>query len=218
MKRLLRSTTGAGAAEFALVLPVLLMLLFGIIDGGRLLWETNRAEKATQVGARMAIVTESLSPGLRDADYAGSTSGGTVIEAGANIPIGALGTIVCDSKECRCEAQPCPSMGTYNSAAFTALVTRMQKIYPQLTAANVQVRYSGSGLGSAGDLISTSGGGGGSGGGSTATEQMEVAPLITVSLTGIEFRPITSLLMATLNLPDFATTLTAEDVSGSYSE
>ena len=52
---------GASAAEFSLVLPLLILLLFGIIDAGRLLWEVNRAEKATQMGARYAIVNGSNS-------------------------------------------------------------------------------------------------------------------------------------------------------------
>ena len=57
---LIRDERGASAAEFALVLPLLLLLLFGIIDAGRLAWEFNRAEKATQVGARVAVVTDPI--------------------------------------------------------------------------------------------------------------------------------------------------------------
>ena len=55
---LLRDRSAASAAEFALVLPLLLLFLFGIIDAGRFMWEYNRAEKATQVGARVAVVTD----------------------------------------------------------------------------------------------------------------------------------------------------------------
>ena len=40
------------------MLPLLILFLFGIIDAGRFLWEINRAEKATQVGARLAVVTD----------------------------------------------------------------------------------------------------------------------------------------------------------------
>ena len=44
----MHNRSGASAAEFALVLPILLILLLGIIDAGRWLWTYNRAEKATQ--------------------------------------------------------------------------------------------------------------------------------------------------------------------------
>ena len=77
--RLLRSTSAASGVEFALVLPLFLLLLFGIIDGGRFMYEYNEAEKATQVGARVAVVTNVLSTGLRDENYAGQVVGGTAI-------------------------------------------------------------------------------------------------------------------------------------------
>ena len=212
-RRLFRSTSGAGAAEFAIVLPFFLVLLFGIVDGARFVWEYNKAEKATQVGARVAAVTNVLSVGLRDEDYAGQTVGGTTIGAGDRIPAEALGSVLCTSGGCTCEASPCPSnLGTFDSATFNdVLVARMQQIHPAIQADNVEVRYSGSGFGFAG-TASGPGGGGGSG-----TEQMEISPLITVMLVDLEFRPITALLLATLDMPSFASTLIAEDSVGSVS-
>ena len=49
---------GAAGAEFALVLPLLILFLFGMIDVGRYMWTINQLEKATQVGARWAVVTD----------------------------------------------------------------------------------------------------------------------------------------------------------------
>ncbi|WP_246444371.1 TadE family protein [Sphingomonas sediminicola] len=54
---ILRRDDGATAAEFAMVLPLLILFLFGIIDVGRYMWTLNQVEKATQMGARMAVVT-----------------------------------------------------------------------------------------------------------------------------------------------------------------
>ncbi len=211
-RRQLGWTSGASAAEFALVLPLFLVLLFGIIDGARFVWETNKAEKATQVGARVAVVTNVLSSGLRDEDYAGQTAGGVTIGAGDRIPAEALGTVKCTSTGCTCETAPCPSnLGTADTATFNdVLVARMREIHPAIQPENVEVRYSGSGFGFAG-TAATGGGGGG------ATEQMEISPLVTVSLVGLEFRPITSLLFASISMPAFATTLLAEDGVGSVS-
>lgn len=210
-RRLLKSRSGSSAAEFALVLPLFLILLFGVIDAGRFMWESNEAEKATQVGARVAIVTDVLSSGLRDEDYAGKTVGGTTLAPGDLIPAAALGSVMCTSTGCSCETAPCPSsLGTFNSATFTnVLVTRMKQMYPPITAANVVVRYKGSGFG----LAEASSGGGGGGG----TEQMEISPLVTVSLVNVQFRPLTTLTLKSITMPNFATTLTAEDASGQYS-
>ena len=208
-RQLLKSTSGASAAEFGLVLPLFLVLLFAVIDGGRFMWESNEAEKATQIGARIAIVTDVLAPGLRDEDYAGKTVSGTTLKPGDLIPAAALGSVLCTSTGCICESGTCPtSLGTMNAAAFTALVTRMKQMYPSIASTNVQIRYQGSGFGIA---EASAGGGGG------ATEQMEISPLITVTLTGVQFRPLTTFALKSATMPDFSTTLTAEDASGSYS-
>jgi hypothetical protein len=214
-KNLWADRTASSAAEFALVLPLFLLLLFGTIDAGRFVWEYNRAEKATQIGARLATVTDPLSSGLIEEDYAGQVVGGTAITAGSLIPSGALGSLICTSTGCQCETAPCPAVGTFDSDTFNnVLVARMKQIYPEIEADNVVVRYKGSGFGYAG---TAAGGGGGGGGGGGATENMEISPLITVTLTGLQFRPITTLLLAQMNMPAFSTTLTAEDASGAYS-
>lgn len=206
--RLLKSTSGSSAAEFGLVLPLFLVLLFGVIDAGRFMWQSNEAEKATQIGARIAIVTDVLSSGLRDEDYAGKNIGGTTLAPGDLIPAAALGSMLCTSTGCSCETPPCPTVGTFNSALFNnVLVTRMKQMYPSITATNVIVRYRGSGFG----LAEASGGGAG------GPEQMEISPLVTVTLTNVQFRPLTTFALKSVTMPDFSTTLTTEDASGQYS-
>ena len=46
---------------------------------------------------------------------------------------------------------------------------------------------------------------------------MEIAPLVTVELIGVQFRPLVLFNSVAFNLPAFRTTLTAEDSSGSQS-
>ena len=210
-RSLLRCRVGAGAVEFALILPLLLLLLFGIIDAGRWLWTYNQAENATQMGARMAIVTNVLSPGLIDEDYAGQEYSGVELKPGDLVPSDALGEILCNSSGCSCQSQPCPAtLGTMDQVTFDAIVTRMNAINPSITAANVEVSYSGSGLGSAGAIPVTGGG--------TVAESIEISPFVTVGLRDMTFKPITGLMLAEFPLPDFRTTMTAEDVSGVFSE
>ncbi|GAA4017396.1 hypothetical protein GCM10022280_15780 [Sphingomonas swuensis] len=202
--RLARAERAAIAAEFALVLPVLLFFLFGVVDVGRFMWDLNQAEKATQIGARMAAVTDPVSSGLIAANFAS-----TDLKPGELIPADAMAPVTCTQEECSCPEDtggpPCPLAedgGGVDSAAFNKLVSRMQEIKPDLTADNIRVTYSGSGFGFAG---------------SADTEVMEVSPLITVSLEGVTFSPTTALLLANFRLPVTSTTVVAEDVSGGFS-
>ena len=205
--RLLVDRRGSGAAEFALVLPLLLLLLFGIIDGGRWLWAFNSAEKATQVGARVATVTQVIPGGLA-MDYVGQTVGGVTLTQGDNIPLAALGTIICTKPSggtlgCVCApGSSCPNPLTpINNAGWDVIVKRMQDMYAPITDANVEVDYSGSGLGYAGD-----------------PSGMNISPLITVKLRDLNFTPITFLMLTSIQaIPAASTTLTTEDGVGTQS-
>lgn len=52
----LRSESGASAVEFALLLPVLMMILFGIIEFGMALYRQSILTNASREGARLGIV------------------------------------------------------------------------------------------------------------------------------------------------------------------
>jgi len=196
--RLLRSERAASAAEFALVLPLFLLLLFGIVDSGRFMWEYNQAEKATQMGVRYAVVTDPVLNGLYT--YSFSISGG--IPQGSAVPTTSFDTATCDNSTCSCS----PGGGfctatSRNATAFTNLVTRMSYMYPQIAASNVQIQYKNVGLGFAGD-----------------PDGPDVSPLVTVSLTGLQFHPITCLVFAcSISMPDFRAGLTLEDATGTES-
>ena len=192
-----RDCRAATAAEFGLVLPLLLLLLFGIIDSGRFMWEFNRAEKATQAGARMAVVTDIVDGGIPSVDFVGV--GG--LTQGDRIPASALGQDSCTGASCTCTGT-CPTgvPGTFNTASFAAIVQRMQYMSPEIQASNVVVEYRGSGLGFAGDPNGS-----------------EISPFVTVKLTGMQFKPLVFLMFKSVTMPDFATTLTAEDLSGTAS-
>ncbi|MEO6248348.1 MAG: TadE/TadG family type IV pilus assembly protein [Sphingomicrobium sp.] len=195
-RRLFLDRTGASAAEFALVLPLLILLLFGMIDTGRYMWEFNRAEKATQMGARFAVVTDVISSGLGSQSYVGV--GG--LTQGDLIPATALSPVTCTSAGCSC-AGACPTNVTSVTAgAFGRVAARMRLMKSDIADNNVTVEYRGSGLGYAGD-----------------PNGMEVAPLVTVKLSGLQFRPLSLLMTTHFTMPDFATTLTSEDSSGTAS-
>lgn len=189
-RRLLLDRSAASAAEFALVLPVLLLFLLGIIDAGRYMWSINRAEKAAQMGVRMAVVTDFVSSAI-DANYVGQCSLG----AGDTIPANCFSTITCSSTG----TVSCTT-GTADAAAFNRVLQRMQLFMPELEANDVQIIYSPSGLGYAGN-----------------PNGPDLAPLVTVELSGLTFEPTIFLALSSIGLPDVRSSLTFEDGQGSIS-
>lgn len=195
-----RNQRAASAAEFALVLPAALLLLFGIIDVGNYAWTLNEYEKATQMGTRYAVVTNMLSPALEQETYVGVTCNGTALREGDRICREALGTLECTSTGCTCVTQPCPA-GQMDNTRFTNLVARLREFQPEIAAGSVQVAYSGSGLGFAGD-----------------PNPPEIAPLVTVRIVNATYTPIVlSPFGVAVPLPDFSYSLTLEDGEGATS-
>lgn len=199
------------AAEFALVLPIAIFFLFGIIDVGRLMWTWNKAEKATQMGVRYAVVTDYIAPALSTQNFAGL--GG--LTQGDIVPASAYGTTTCRKATataavtCSCVGT-CPWGGSPAVAAatgspakdpYTRIFDRMDAIMPELKPENIQVLYQPSGIGFAGD-----------------PNGADIAPIVTVQLTGMQFQPILlQLFGGTITLPDFAASLTLEDGAGTAS-
>lgn len=196
-----RDEAGASAAEFALVLPLVLLFLFGIIDVGMYAWSFNKGEKATQMGVRMAVVTDPVAQGLTTQTYLGNDYGGGPLTQGDVIPAAALGLVTCTSGGCACTTAPCLDDMTMDSTAFNLIVSRMQDFDPGIQAANVVVEYRGSGLGYAGD-----------------PQGMQISPLTTIRLQNLLYQPLTLFVFGgSVPLPSFSYTLTMEDGSGTFS-
>jgi Flp pilus assembly protein TadG len=62
MRRLWRNESGQAVVELALVLPLMLMLLLGIIQFGTVFRDYIALTDATRVGARQASVSRSIQP------------------------------------------------------------------------------------------------------------------------------------------------------------
>ncbi len=56
LRRFGRDESGTTVVELAIVVPLLLLLLFALIDYGRLFWIESMAQKATSIAARTAAV------------------------------------------------------------------------------------------------------------------------------------------------------------------
>ncbi|MDE2486059.1 MAG: pilus assembly protein [Alphaproteobacteria bacterium] len=105
LSRLVRERRGASAVEFALIAPILFLLLAGLIDGSRLAIRTMQIRAAAQAGADYALrkgwdptaieeavanatpLTAAASPA--PAETTGCIVGGAVVQsAGPNCPNG----------------------------------------------------------------------------------------------------------------------------------
>jgi hypothetical protein len=155
------------------------------------MWTYNRAEKATQMGARFAVVTDPVSSSI-DNSYLGLCS--PPLTQGDLIPADCFSNITCTDSGCGSDT------GAFDQTAFRRIVDRMKLYLPQLNYSNVSLEYSSSGLGYAGN-----------------PNGPDLSPLVTVKLTGLQFTPLTTLMLAVMNMPTFTTSLTAEDLSGSQS-
>lgn len=192
-----RATT---TVEFVLLLPLLLILIFGVLDVGGYAWQLNLNSKAVQFGTRLAVVTSPVAPGLVTQSFLG-TYGGTTLTQGDIIPANAISTITCASTGGTCAGCTLDNCAR-DSAAFDRIVARMRGIAPNIQAANITVEYRGSGLGYAGD-----------------PNGMEIAPLTTVRLQNVNYKPIMGLIFGSqgITMPSSSYTLTMEDGEGAFS-
>jgi Flp pilus assembly pilin Flp len=200
LQHFLRDEQGGPAAEFALVLPILIIFLLGTIDVGRLMWEWNKAEKATQMGVRFAVVHDIVPQGLVGKNYSFAIDGGVL--QGKVIDTSVFGGVSCQgtSVTCSCiDSAACDTkyLSDNDQQAFDDIWKCMQNYKWDVEAANVVVEYGASGLGFAGD---------------PNPDGPDVAPLVKIRLINLEFQPLlTQIFGTTIKLPDFSAALTLED-------
>jgi len=59
-----RDQQGSTLVELAIVLPLVFLLIFGIVDYGRLFWVVSSSNKATEIAARIAVVRPPICAGV----------------------------------------------------------------------------------------------------------------------------------------------------------
>jgi Flp pilus assembly protein TadG len=201
-----REQTGAAFAEFALLLPLVLMVVCGSIDFLYAFYQWNAAAKAVEVGARIAAVSDPVATGLNNLSNQAVLNG---FAPGATMP---YFMVTCSAGTCSCDGM-CVGLAAnpFNGVAMDRIVfgpgnkacgegssyhqIGMCDVLSSITAANVVVTYTQTGLGYAG----RPGG---------------PVPTITVSLKDMRFHFffLSFMFGADIAMPAIATTITAEDL------
>lgn len=179
--------SGASLVEYTLVFAMLMVLSFGLIEFGVVLYQYNAAEKATSVGARWIATRGPVVTGLSDCLVAppANSAGTPCLDVAGSL---SATPVVCNAGA--------PS-GACQAAVLSELVARMQQFAPQIEAQNVQVIVGPSGYGFVG--------------------RGSPVPLVTVRLTGMtyDFIALDDLLgFGALTMPGFDSTLVGEDYNG----
>lgn len=77
-------TRGTVALEYAIILPVLLLMILGALDAGRVIWLQVTLERAVEAAARCAAINEiKCGSAAQIQSYAASQAYGTTIAATA---------------------------------------------------------------------------------------------------------------------------------------
>jgi hypothetical protein len=151
-------TQGAALIEAALVLPVLLVVVFGMADLALFLWQTNSAHKAVQLGARQAIVSPSVAvgAGLTSAEsqtyWFGLPLGDRCAPAANGRSICPVFTVTCSvTAGCVCDGPSCKF--TFSETRLSPILEAMRAALPRLRPEQVEISYSTNYLGYVGQPV-----------------------------------------------------------------
>ncbi len=93
LPKLAKSEQGTTAVEFALFLPLLVVLVFGMIDFGLMLWQKEVLVNATREGARQGILFGSGNGQTEiETAVAQAVNDGGIDASGLNVKVTGVGT------------------------------------------------------------------------------------------------------------------------------
>jgi Flp pilus assembly protein TadG len=191
----MRDQGGGVAVEFVALLPAFLFLTFFVFDIGIAVLWVGTVEKAAQLGARLAIVSNyavtTLVQGQRN-----QTANANLYPPGTNCPTGCTAFA----------SQTCAggSGDDCDPAGFDAIFNRMDAIANVLQPENVTITYTYVGLGFVGGPI---------------------VPRVTVTIQGVPYNTVTGSIVQGLEpligvnfhglavMPTITATFTGEDLS-----
>lgn len=132
--RFLRDQAGAVMVEVTLVISLLLILVLGFVDFSFAFYQWNAANKAVQMGARLAAVSTPV-------------AAATILTSASTNDTALIGEPMSDNVfRFECSSTGCGDTG-FNQAAFDRLVGRMEAFFPGLDPTRVRIVYDATGLG-----------------------------------------------------------------------
>jgi Flp pilus assembly protein TadG len=136
LRNLKRDESGATLVEFTLIAVLFFLITFSVIEIGLAAWWWTSAEKATQLGVRMAVVREPMvALPAENVRVAGFNFGQRCADGACT----GFATMTCTSASCQ-------------GPTFDAIVARMQAV-PFLDETNILVTYTYGELGFAGGPV-----------------------------------------------------------------
>ena len=144
--------SGTAMVEMAIVASLLFIVVLGFVDFGYAFYQWNAANKAVQVGARLASISNPVADGLQnlvDATNLATTSN----VAGDDVGPGVY-KVVCDgaTQSCSCTGTSCVNI-SFDQTAFNLIYDGdssrpgMHDFFPRLEKKNIQIEYVATGLG-----------------------------------------------------------------------
>lgn len=145
--KLWRDREGASFLEFTFVFPLLMLTAFCTVDFALVMFDWAQANKATQRGARVAIVSAPVAGGLDDLSELWVEDLGLWCVDADGIDTGN-----CPAVQTVCNTSAAPNSCVddfypFITAAFTTIFDEMQRVFPRLEPQNVQISYRTMGLG-----------------------------------------------------------------------
>jgi len=210
-RRLVRDEHGSVLVEVSVMIPIIFIFVLGLVDFLNAFQQWNASTKAVEVGARLAAVSDPIASGLNDMAKAAVTG-----SVGAGDPMTDF-EVTCDgaTAACTCTRGTCTGMGSYSATNMNTLLygrgnaacvptptsyyfAGMCNFMGSITAANIKVIYSQTGLGYAGRTDGP-------------------VPTVTVRLNNnlpFKFFFLGGLMsFADINIPSQSTTITGEALS-----
>lgn len=128
LSRFVRDDAASMTVEFVAVMPGFLLIVFLIMEVALAFFWWKTAEKATQLGARVAIVSDPVTSAvpLTNALANGNVLYGTRCSAGGCVDFGTVS---------------CTGTGCSNAAAFNRVIGRMKNILSIIKPENVTISY-----------------------------------------------------------------------------
>src|ERR1700730_3569027 len=114
----MRDQDGGPFVEAAVMIPIMIMFLMGMVDFMNAFIQWNQATKAVEVGARIAAVSDPVASGLNTIPTHALSSS---IILGDTMPDF---QVTCDgnTQACTCTRGTCTGMGTYTATAMNLIV------------------------------------------------------------------------------------------------